>query len=82
MDDANAHLGRQKGGRVTDTFHACVLHPEQQAESFQLHKCLKLQHLTDATRKGFQLGLGPLPPPSVYLGRLWHHSCDKMGQAL
>ena len=68
MDDVNIYIGRQRGVGVTDTFRACVLHSEQQAESFPLHKCLKLQCLDRWYKERLPAQSGT-PPSSLCLPR-------------
>ena len=80
MNDVSVYLGRQRRGGVPDWENAfCVLHfePGVVCVCFLLHERFKLQCLGKKLHQAHSTHGGPLPP-SVYLGRHWHHSCDKM----
>ena len=68
------------GSNWRNMFCACILRPEQWVTSFPLRKRLELGWKLQ--EKGCNLVLLVRDPlPSVYLGRRWCHSHDKMDQA-
>ena len=83
VNDVSVYLGRQRGGGSPRAFRARILHFEPGAVSFSLSERLKLQCLGQKLQEKASSSFlwQGTPPPSIYQGRHWHHSRDKMDQA-
>ena len=88
VNDVSVYLGGQGDEEGCLIKRACfvyvlfVLNQEWYIFCLQTFKTPALGKET--TRKGLNIVLSigtPPPPPSVYLGRHWRHSCKKMDQA-